>query len=47
MEWCTPEIAWNYEFESINSIDFNPIKPKEMAVCSSDSTNSKTFLRVI
>ncbi len=46
MEYCTPEIAWNYECESINSIDFNPAKKNEMAVCSTDQGNSGIFLRV-
>ena len=39
MNYITPEIAWNYEIESINSLDFNPKGGSEMAVCSSDSTN--------
>lgn len=44
MDWMTPEIAWNYEMESINSIDFNPLKPVEFAVCSTDQANTGIFL---
>lgn len=45
MKFVTPEIAWNYDIEQINSIDFNPKGHRELAVCSSDSTNQGIFLR--
>ena len=45
MKYVTPEIAWNYDIEQINSLDFHPITYKELVVCSSDSTNQNIFLR--
>lgn len=46
MKWITPDIAWNYEIEQINSIAFNPTKPMEFAVCATDQSSTNIFLRV-
>lgn len=44
MKFVTPEIAWNYDIEQINSLDLSKTY-KELVVCSSDSTNQNIFLR--
>lgn len=37
MRFITPTMAWSYDNESINSIDFNPNK-NEIAVATTDKT---------
>jgi chromatin assembly factor 1 subunit B len=44
MRFVTPQMAWNYDVESINSIDFNPTR-EELVVCGSDSSGENTFMR--
>ena len=46
MKFETPQLAWNYDIESINSIDFNPIDNSEFIVCSTDSNNLGIYMRV-
>ncbi len=46
MEFRTPNLAWNYEIETINSVDLNPQNHQELSVASSDSTNSNIYLRI-
>lgn len=45
MKVITPNIAWNYEVEPINSIDFRP-NTREIAVVGSDSSGEQTYMRV-
>ena len=45
MKFITPHIAWNFEIESLNSIDFHPSKP-ELAVVNTDCSGEAVFLRV-
>ena len=46
MKFETPQVAWNYDVESINAIDFNPVDDKEFVVCSSDSNNLGIYMRI-
>lgn len=45
MRFITPHIAWNFEIESLNSVDFHPIKA-ELAVANTDSSGEAVYLRV-
>lgn len=45
MRYITPLIAWNYDIDSLNSIDFHPTK-SEIAVANADSTGEAVYLRV-
>ena len=44
MRFVTPQLAWNYDVESINSIDFHPKRP-EFVVCGSDSSGENIYMR--
>ena len=44
MRFTTPQMAWNYDIESINSIDFHPHR-SEFVVCGSDSSGENIYMR--